>query len=47
MNLDQHRLCIELQRLDWARELEEEAIQDLATSAKLMEFQAGQVVVHL
>jgi NTE family protein len=47
MNLDQHRLCIELQRLDWARELKEEAIQDLATSAKLMEFQAGQVVVHL
>jgi CRP-like cAMP-binding protein len=47
MNLDQHRLCIELQRLDWARELEEEVIRDIAASAKLMEFQAGQVVIEL
>jgi NTE family protein len=45
MDLDQHRLCIELRRLDWARELEEEAIQDIAASAGLTEFQAGQAVV--
>ena len=47
MNLDQHRLCIELQRLDWARELKEEVIEDIAVSARLMEFQAGQVVIAL
>ena len=47
MNLDQQRLCIELKRLDWARELDEEVIQDIATSAKLMEFQAGQVVIEV
>ena len=47
MNLDQQRLCIELQHLDWARQLKEEVIQDIAASARLMEFQAGQVVIHL
>jgi hypothetical protein len=41
MNLDQQRLCIELQHLDWARQLNEEVIQDIATSATLMDFQAG------
>jgi hypothetical protein len=47
MNLDQQRLCIELQHLDWARQLKEEIIEDIATSAKLMGFQAGQVVIEL
>jgi CRP-like cAMP-binding protein len=47
MNLDQQRLCIELRRLDWARQLQEEVIQDIAASAKLMEFQAGQVVIEV
>jgi predicted acylesterase/phospholipase RssA/CRP-like cAMP-binding protein len=47
MNLDQQRLCIELQRLDWARQLKEEVIQDIAASAQLMEFQAGQVIVDM
>src|SRR6516162_4247437 len=47
MNLDQQRLCIELQRLDWARQLKEEVIQDIATSAELTEFQAGQVMIDL
>jgi predicted acylesterase/phospholipase RssA/CRP-like cAMP-binding protein len=47
MNLDQQRLCIELQHLDWARHLKEEVIQDIAASAKLLEFQAGQVVIEL
>jgi predicted acylesterase/phospholipase RssA/CRP-like cAMP-binding protein len=47
MNLDQRRLCIELQHLDWARQLKEEVIQDIGASAKLMEFQAGQVVIEL
>jgi predicted acylesterase/phospholipase RssA len=47
MNLDQQRLCIELQHLDWAHQLKEEVIQDLAASAKLVEFQAGQVVIEL
>ena len=47
MNLDQQRLCIELQRLDWARQLKEEVIRDIATSAELTEFQAGQVMIDL
>jgi predicted acylesterase/phospholipase RssA/CRP-like cAMP-binding protein len=47
MNLDQQRLSIELQHLDWARQLEEEVIHDVAASARLMEFQAGQVVIEL
>jgi predicted acylesterase/phospholipase RssA/CRP-like cAMP-binding protein len=47
MNLDQQRLCIELQRLDWARQLQAEVIQDIAASAELMEFQAGQVIIDL
>jgi predicted acylesterase/phospholipase RssA/CRP-like cAMP-binding protein len=47
MNLDQQRLCIELQRLDWARQLKEEVIQDIAASATLREFQVGQVVFEL
>jgi hypothetical protein len=46
MNLDQQRLCIELKRLDWAHQLKEEVIQDIAPSAKLMEFQAGQVFIE-
>lgn len=47
MNLDQQRLAIELQHLDWARQLGKEVIQDIATSAKLMEFKAGQVIIEL
>src|SRR6516165_3412725 len=47
MNLDQQRLCIELQRLDWARQLKEEVIQDIAASAELMELRAGQVIIAL
>jgi predicted acylesterase/phospholipase RssA/CRP-like cAMP-binding protein len=47
MNLDQQRLCIDLKRLDWARQLKEEVIQDIAASAELMEFQAGQVIIEL
>jgi predicted acylesterase/phospholipase RssA/CRP-like cAMP-binding protein len=47
MNLDQQRLCIELQHLDWARQLKEEIIQDIASSAELMELPAGQVIIHL
>jgi predicted acylesterase/phospholipase RssA/CRP-like cAMP-binding protein len=47
MNLDPHRLRIELQHLDWARQLKEEVIEDIAASAKLMEFKAGQVVIEL
>jgi predicted acylesterase/phospholipase RssA/CRP-like cAMP-binding protein len=47
MNLDQHRLYIELQRLDWARQLKEEVIQDIAASAELMELQAGQIIIEL
>jgi predicted acylesterase/phospholipase RssA/CRP-like cAMP-binding protein len=47
MNLDQQRLCIELQRLDWARQLKEEVIQDIAASAELTELQAGKVIIDL
>ncbi len=47
MTLDQNRLCIELQRLDWARQLKEEVIEDIASSAELRQFQSGEVVIQL
>jgi predicted acylesterase/phospholipase RssA/CRP-like cAMP-binding protein len=47
MNFDPHRLRIELQHLDWARPLPEDVVQDIASSASLMEFQAGQTVIEL
>jgi predicted acylesterase/phospholipase RssA/CRP-like cAMP-binding protein len=47
MKFDPHRLRIELQHLDWARQLKEDVIQDIAASAQLLEFQAGQVVIEL
>jgi predicted acylesterase/phospholipase RssA/CRP-like cAMP-binding protein len=47
MNLDQQRLCIELQRLDWAHQLKEEVIQDITASAEPAELQAGQVLIDL
>jgi predicted acylesterase/phospholipase RssA/CRP-like cAMP-binding protein len=47
MNLDQQRLCIELQHLDWARQLKGEVIDEIAASAKLLAFPAGQVVIEL
>jgi predicted acylesterase/phospholipase RssA/CRP-like cAMP-binding protein len=47
MNIDQQRLCVELQHLDWARELKPEVIEEIAASAKLTEFKAGQVVIEL
>jgi predicted acylesterase/phospholipase RssA/CRP-like cAMP-binding protein len=47
MNLDQHRLAIELRRLDWARDLKEEVIEDIFASAGFMEFHTGQVVIEL
>src|SRR5262245_58613372 len=47
MDLERHRLSVELQRLDWARQLNEEVIDDIAGSAEWMEFPAGQVVIEL
>src|SRR5262245_46944651 len=47
MDLDPHRLRIELQHLDWARQLKGEVIEDIAASAKLMELKPGQVVIEL
>ncbi len=47
MGLDQNRLCVELQRLDWARQLEEPVIHEIAASSELMEYQPGQVVIPL
>jgi len=47
MNLDQQRLCIELRRLEWADQLDEQVIQDIAAAAQLMEFHPGQVVIEL
>jgi NTE family protein len=47
MDLVQQRLCVELQRLNWARELNEEVIEDIVESAQFMEIRAGQVVIDL
>jgi len=35
MNLDQQRLCIELQHVDWARELKEEVIGPSTSRCRL------------
>lgn len=47
MNIDHDRLCVEIQRLDWGRELADEVIHDIARAADLMEFETGQVVIEL
>jgi predicted acylesterase/phospholipase RssA/CRP-like cAMP-binding protein len=47
MILDQNRLCIELQRLDWAHQLSEEIIQDIASAGEVMQFEPGQVIIQL
>jgi NTE family protein len=47
MYLDQHRLRLELSRLDWAQKLQQEIVQEIADAAQLMEFPAGQVVIEL
>lgn len=44
---DQERLCIELRRLEWARQLSAEVIRDIASSAEFVEFKAGQTVIEL
>jgi predicted acylesterase/phospholipase RssA/CRP-like cAMP-binding protein len=46
MNIDQPRLCIELRRLSWARELAEEVIEEIAASAQFEEFAPGHVVIE-
>jgi predicted acylesterase/phospholipase RssA/CRP-like cAMP-binding protein len=46
MNLDPQRLRIELHRLDWAGQLREEIIEEIAASAELVEFKPGQVVIE-
>jgi NTE family protein len=47
MHADKDRLCVELRRLEWAKELPEEIVQDIADSSQVMEYQAGQVVIEL
>ncbi|HVJ83094.1 MAG TPA: cyclic nucleotide-binding and patatin-like phospholipase domain-containing protein [Planctomycetia bacterium] len=47
MNLDKHRLCVELQRLDWARPLPESVVEEIAAAAEFVESPAGEVVVSL
>src|ERR1700685_3226827 len=47
MTLDLARLCAELHRLEWARELGADVIQDIANVAEFREYSAGQIVVEL
>ncbi|MCE9608233.1 MAG: patatin-like phospholipase family protein [Planctomycetia bacterium] len=47
MEFDRPRIRTELQRLDWARGLPEQVIQDIAASGELIEFQPGQVVIEI
>jgi predicted acylesterase/phospholipase RssA/CRP-like cAMP-binding protein len=44
---DQERLCAELRRLEWARQLNEEVVQEIASSAEFVQFQVGQIVIEL
>ena len=47
MDIDDHRIGIELQRLDWARDLPQVVIQEITSTAETIEFQPGQVVIEL
>src|SRR3974390_2502934 len=47
LHLDSNRVCIEIQHLDWARELKEEVIQEIAGSATLLDFAPGAVVIEV
>ncbi|MBO0862672.1 MAG: patatin-like phospholipase family protein [Chloracidobacterium sp.] len=47
MAFDRHRLCIELQRLDWGHELKDEIVREIVDSAELAQYKAGQPVIKL
>ncbi|EMI19778.1 Patatin domain protein [Rhodopirellula maiorica SM1] len=47
MTLDRHRLCVELQRLDWARQLSQEVIEDIAAEAETSQFATGDEVISV
>jgi NTE family protein len=47
MSLDHERLCAELHRLEWARELGDDVIRDIAEAGEFREYSSGQVVVEL
>lgn len=47
MDLDRHRLCVELRRLEWAEQLDEQVIQEIAGVARWIEITPGQVVIDL
>jgi len=47
MDLDRHRLCVELRRLEWAEQLDERVIEEIAEAARWMEFVPGQVIIDL
>lgn len=47
MSIDLDRLCVEIHRLDWGRDLPEEVVRDIANSSSLAELPAGQVVIEL
>jgi predicted acylesterase/phospholipase RssA/CRP-like cAMP-binding protein len=47
MDLDENRLCIELKRLDWAHELNDEIIRDIAAAGDVVQYETGQVVIEL
>lgn len=43
---DRERLCVELRRLEWARELHDAAIQEIASVSTLVQFQPAQRVIE-
>jgi predicted acylesterase/phospholipase RssA/CRP-like cAMP-binding protein len=47
MNLDPQRVRIDLQHLDWARQLDEEIVHDIADAAEAKRFEPGQTVIEL
>lgn len=46
MAFDRERLCAELKRLDWARQLPDEVISEIASVAEVKEFAPGQLVIE-
>jgi predicted acylesterase/phospholipase RssA/CRP-like cAMP-binding protein len=45
--MEESRLFTELRRLEWAHQLPEEVLQDIAASAELVQFETGQIVIEL
>ncbi|MGV3484272.1 MAG: patatin-like phospholipase family protein [Planctomycetaceae bacterium] len=47
MTFDQHRLCAEVKRLEWASQIPEDVIEEIAESAERLQVNSGDVLVSI